>query len=112
MWRWIFPVVLLLASTPELLADKHHRHGHRGRHARMYHRGYVVNRPPVMHYNRWAPRYGVMPMHYRTRFRPVPARYRGAFGPVPYGCRRAYVDGYVVDYRPSNFFVVQFGAAW
>jgi hypothetical protein len=44
--------------------------------------------------------------------RPVPVAYYDDYGPVPRGCRRAYMDGYVVDYRPSSFLVVNFFKAW
>ena len=61
-------------------------------------------------YAMWRPAYTILPTYYRTRMRPVPAGYYGpAIAP---GCRRAYLDGYFVDYRPSNFLVVNFSRAW
>lgn len=112
MRRWILAAILLLSAAPAALADRHHGGNGRGHYkhqnrARVY---YVAPRAPV--YRTWAPAYGVVPGYYRSRFRPVPVAIYGNYGPVPYGCQRAYLDGYVVDYRPSNFLVVSFSRVW
>ncbi len=111
MRRWIFAFALLLAAAPSALADKHRGRGHGKHHYYAPQRHYVEYRAPVV-YRHWAPAYGVVPGYYRARFRPVPPQYYEAYGPVPYGCRRAFVDGYLVDYRPSNFLVINFTRVW
>ena len=127
MRRWIFAAILLLAAVPSMWADGH-GHGHGRGHWKGHGYGYgyaprsyvgfqmgyypaprpMYVAPPPM----WAPAYAPVPVYYRTRFRPVPVEEYEYYGPVPYGCRRAYLDGYVVDYRPSNFLVVRFARAW
>lgn len=113
--KWIASAALLLVAAPVAFADGprgkrgyHRHHSHRQHYSRGYYRAPIIYSAPRMG---WVPsRYGVIPTYYRARFQPVPVGYYGpAIAP---GCRRAYVDGYVVDYRPSNFVVVQFGRAW
>ncbi len=112
MRRWICAVVLLLAAAPAGFADDDDRRGRgRGRGRGWGHYKHH-RRPPVVYVERWAPAYAPVPVYYRQRMRPVPVAYYDDYGPVPRGCRRAYMDGYVVDYRPSNFLVVNFFKAW
>jgi len=131
MRRWILAAVLLVIAAPAALADRDDRGRGRGRYHKGHHKHYV-ERPYVRHYGPayrpyapayrpyayapgyrpWVPVRGYVPAYYRSRFGPVPAEYYGMYGPVPAGCRRAFVDGYVVDYRPSNFLVINFSRVW
>jgi hypothetical protein len=120
--RKLMLAALLTLTTLPAIADDDDRWGRRGR--GRYYRGYdddddkrwkyrrAPKRVYVESYRPWVPAYTVIPAYYRSRFQPVPSRYYRSFGPVPRGCRRAMIDGYIVDYRPSNYFVVSFGRAW
>lgn len=132
MRRWIFALTLLIASMPSVLAEgRGHRHGrgHDKHYRQSYYRGHYdrryVPRVQTQFYYRqgygpayapvrrhWVPAYAPLPIAYRPRIAPVPAAYYESYGPVPYGCRRGMIDGYVVDYRPSNFLVVNFSRVW
>lgn len=106
MRRWIFAAALLMSAAPAALAGDHGRgRGHDKHHDRRHHE---YEEHDARQYRSWAPAYTVLPGYHRPRLRPVPARYYESYGPVPRGCRRAYIDGYVVDYRPSNFLVINF----
>ncbi|ABF41108.1 hypothetical protein Acid345_2107 [Candidatus Koribacter versatilis Ellin345] len=48
----------------------------------------------------------VIPVAVQTRIEPVPVEMVGYLGPAPEGFQYGYVDGYVLVYDPSTFFVV------
>jgi len=118
MRRWIFAMILLLTAAPAVMADGHGRGRGRG-YAHGHYKKRFYGPPPRVYYAPqarvaygWAPAYGVMPVAYRGRMRPAPMMYYEDYGPVAPGCRRGFIDGYIVDYRPQNFLVVSFSRVW